>query len=375
MVRVNPHFSHVKPNCTYDNNDQQWDVDDNLSPENLRLLEARVEELEGLLNLKDTSRTTRSPSSSGSPPEFQPSLGFSPLSDEYEYSSPSFPASFDLPLVTDEWPTSLPPKQLVLHLLDLFFTCWSNSRRVIHRPTFMMSLLESPSSLRFPHIGLLHAMCAAGAIYSPFVTVTPLPTETNRHVDEVFLLRTRAQVTGRTLAFDEEQFLKSKKRCIDPADTRDYPLETLQACIINTWWALSSGRWHDVWAMSTFSTRLCAGFGFNFHDSMRHPIPDDIRCHFWIGPPQSHVEAELRRNLFWLTYAAHRLLLSVLPFAYDINDEDIHQTLPGTLEAFEAGVDDEQERQSALSDDLFTTHRDNLDDFGLYIKGSIMLSR
>jgi hypothetical protein len=76
--------------------------------------------------------------------------------------------------------------------------------------------------------------------------------------------------------------------------------------------------------------------------------------------------------------------------ALDISDEDIYQTLPGTLEAFETGVshtmskvttttdpiactilvqiDDGQERQTIFSEDLFTSHSSNLDDFGLYIK-------
>lgn len=72
--------------------------------------------------------------------------------------------------------------------------------------------------------------------------------------------------------------------------------------------------------------------------------------------------------------------------AFDMSDEDIQQTLPGTLEAFEAGVspctihrfviarlilpqvDDGQERQHILSTDLFNVHGDNLDDFGLYVK-------
>lgn len=72
--------------------------------------------------------------------------------------------------------------------------------------------------------------------------------------------------------------------------------------------------------------------------------------------------------------------------AFNISEEDIQQTLPGTLEAFEAGVsssticgfaiarlippqvDDGQTRQHVLSTDLFTVHGDNLDDFGLYVK-------
>lgn len=140
-------------------------------------------------------------------------------------------------------------------------------------------------------------------------------------------------------------------------------------------------------------------------------MSNKIREHVLIGPPQSHTEVELRRNVFWLAYAHQRYHLFVSPWrayfpttlmlyeigtdrsvliALDISDEDIYQTLPGTLEAFEAGVrhtmskvattadptacttlvqvDDGQERQTIFSEDLFTTHGSNVDDFGLYIK-------
>ncbi|KAG8743997.1 hypothetical protein FRC10_010976 [Ceratobasidium sp. 414] len=124
--------------------------------------------------------------------------------------------------------------------------------------------------------------------------------------------------------------------------------------------------------------RLCIALGLNFRDSLDQPIPSKIREKLLIGPPRSHVEVEQRRNVFWLAYTLHRYHVLLTPFALEISDEDIYQTLPGTLEAFEAGVDDGQERQTALSADLFTTHRDNLDDFGLYMKslaGAIMQSR
>ncbi|QRW07529.1 hypothetical protein RhiLY_06528 [Ceratobasidium sp. AG-Ba] len=102
---------------------------------------------------------------------------------------------------------------------------------------------------------------------------------------------------------------------------------------------------------------------------MQRPLPSYIREQLLISPPQSHVDVELRRNVFWLVYALQRYHLSVLPaLAFDLSDEDIQQTLPGTLAAFESGVDDGQERQSQMSPDLFTTHPENLDDFGLYIK-------
>ncbi|KAG9079309.1 hypothetical protein FS749_008619, partial [Ceratobasidium sp. UAMH 11750] len=48
MIRVNPHLSRIDPHCTYDEAPgMPWDAENELSPENLRKLEARIEELEG----------------------------------------------------------------------------------------------------------------------------------------------------------------------------------------------------------------------------------------------------------------------------------------------------------------------------------------
>ncbi|KAG8694242.1 hypothetical protein FRC08_008608, partial [Ceratobasidium sp. 394] len=376
MVRVNPHFSHIKPNCTYDY-DSPWDIEEDVSAENLRKLEARVEELEGLVNssnLGDKTRNTQSPSSSGSPPELQPFFIPSPLFDEDGQPDLDFSMGYELPLITDDWPATLPPKQLVLHLVDLFFNCCPNSRRILHRPTFLMQLLEPPSSPRFPFVGLLHSICAAAALHSPFVAVATPPPSARWPTDPIFEEKTHI-LGNRTLGFDEESFLLAKYECMDFAKKGEYLLEITQACIISCWWAFSCGRWFDVWMMSSLAMRLCVALGLNLCDSIRQPLPDKMREKLLVGPPRSHVEVEQRRNIFWLAYALQRYFFLLTPFPHQISDEDIPQTLPGTLEAFEAGVDDGQDRQTALSTDLFTTHRDNLDDFGLYIKCAIMQSR
>lgn len=105
--------------------------------------------------------------------------------------------------------------------------------------------------------------------------------------------------------------------------------------------------------------RLCVALGFNLEDTLEKPIPPQIRVHMMSEPPRSHTEVELRRNLFWLAYCAERYHLFVSPWreynpsmmfavclltykycliALTISDEDIKQTLPGTLQAFETGV-------------------------------------
>ncbi|QRV78602.1 Fungal specific transcription factor domain [Ceratobasidium sp. AG-Ba] len=331
--------------------------------------------------------SSKSPILAESPPEAQP-MGL-----DYSFESELDTAGsvgYELPLILgDEWPANLPSRQLVNHLVDLFFNCYPNSRRVVHRPTFLSSLLESPSSPRFPYIGLLHAICAAGAVYSSLVTAAPQPVLSNRPAEELFSRKTHT-LDGRVLAFDEEQFLLAKYLNMDFANKGEHLLEVVQGKskrIESPIWAkdLLNSLPHQF--LGNLASRLSVALGLNLSDTMQRPLPSYIREQLLISPPQSHVDVELRRNVFWLVYALQRYHLSVLPaLAFDLSDEDIQQTLPGTLAAFESGpfevsqeyaqqVDDGQERQSQMSPDLFTTHPENLDDFGLYIKSAMMLSR
>lgn len=159
--------------------------------------------------------------------------------------------------MVDEWPSTLPPRPLMLHLIDLFFTCYPNSLRVIHRPTFLVQLLEHPSSPRFPFVPLLHAICAAAAKHSHLVAVAPVPDLHNHPAEDAFQEKTRMQ-QGRGLMFDEQHYMLTKYGCMAAArEGRDlmgviqgtrhgmvgakYTLIIIEciASIITGWWAFA----------------------------------------------------------------------------------------------------------------------------------------
>ncbi|CEL53593.1 hypothetical protein RSOLAG1IB_06448 [Rhizoctonia solani AG-1 IB] len=365
MIRINPHLSHIAPNCIYDQSPDALPENKNdFSEQNLLRLEARIEDLERQLGLGAQSSESSS-SASAERPGFIP-IGYDASTHRYNLA--------DFPLIAEDWPLELPPKPLMLHLIDSFFTCYPNSRRIIHRPTFLLQLLEHPSSPRFPFIPLLHSICAAAALHSPYVTAAPLPDLSKYPVVDVFQDKTRVD-QGRELMFDEQHFILSKYQCMSAAREGVNFFGVIQACVINSWWAFSSARWFDVWATNSLAMRMCIALGLNFPDTLHKPLPDKAREKFLIGPPTSHVDVELRRNAFWLTYCLERYHLYAGPWVFDINDDDIQQTLPGTLEAFEAGFEDGQERQNIFSGNLFSTHYSNQDDFAMYIKCAIMLSQ
>ncbi|KAF8603670.1 hypothetical protein BDV93DRAFT_157295 [Ceratobasidium sp. AG-I] len=378
-IRVNPYLSFTEPHCTYDTPlETPVELNDQTLLRNLNTLEGRVEELEtliksGNINLNLAPSVNNTPTPPACQPDSLPETKYSVIEELTDtttyYSSP--PSSS---LIPDNWPLDLPPKPLLFHLVELFFTCCPNSRRVLHRPTFMTQLFEPPSSPRFPFAPILHSICAVAAVYSPLVTVVPIPDLHIAPALDLFLEKTRPK-KGQSLMFDEEHFVISKYQCFAAARDGINLFGVVQACIINSWWALSCARWIDHWMCSSMGMRLCNAMGLHLQDSLWKPLPNRIREKLLIGPPLSHTDVELRRNVFWLAYCMERYHLFTTQWPFDLSDEDIQQTLPGTLEAFETGVDGGQERQTTLSADLFTAHGDDLDDFGLYLKCAIMLSR
>ena len=53
-------------------------------------------------------------------------------------------------MINPLWPKNVPHMELLIHLIDIFFSCAPYAHRVLHRPTFMASLLNHPSSAEFP---------------------------------------------------------------------------------------------------------------------------------------------------------------------------------------------------------------------------------
>jgi hypothetical protein len=73
---------------------------------------------------------------------------------------------FNAEVLFPKYPSRLPPPDLLFSLIDVFFSCYLDAHRVIHRPTFQASLYLPPYSVGFPQISLLHAICAIAFTYA-----------------------------------------------------------------------------------------------------------------------------------------------------------------------------------------------------------------
>lgn len=106
-----------------------------------------------------------------------PSLFIPSIPAHAAYISPSSSSESDQRLIPHDWPPRLPPPDLLHHLIDIFFACHPHALYLVHRPTFMASLTFSPKSPAFPHLSLLHAICAYASIFSYRVQTPPANIE------------------------------------------------------------------------------------------------------------------------------------------------------------------------------------------------------
>jgi hypothetical protein len=83
--------------------------------------------------------------------------------------------------------------------------------------------------------------------------------------------------------------------------------------------------------------RAAVPLGLNV-DSPFSPLSDSIRTPSLIPPPESVVEAEVRRNAFWLLYSMERMGGCSNGWALSLDDLDVSQLLPVKGLYFELGV-------------------------------------
>jgi Fungal specific transcription factor domain len=88
---------------------------------------------------------------------------------------------------------------------------------------------------------------------------------------------------------------------------------------------------------SGHSLRMALPLGLNkcppFHSISSKSVADTL-----LPLPETAVEVEMRRNLFWLAYATDRGSSMGTPWAFGIEDDDIGQLLPVRGDLFDIGV-------------------------------------
>ncbi|KAG9043659.1 hypothetical protein FS837_009294 [Tulasnella sp. UAMH 9824] len=308
---------------------------------------------------------------------------------------PGSPGGFDIS--TTVWPLNIPPPPVLFHLVETFFSSVPLASRLIHKPTFMLNIRQLPTSPDFPHVGLLHAICGLAALYSPIINEARRDSPKDRGPAESF----NSGIIYRSYAAEgvkgERYFPKTVEDVIDmgedgfgashirwaAASVRvsigrgDRLFQLLQATLICTWYAYTTGMTIGVYTWIGSAIKLAASLGINVANgfeplSRLPPIMLSL-----LGVPKTHTEAETVRNVFWIAYVMERIYCGGTVWPLTMNDEDISQILPCRLSDFNAGIYvPTQSRQCIWSDNMILTHQPLMTDaWTLYIKATILMSK
>lgn len=200
-----------------------------------------------LLMMGDARPRTRHQFTSTSPPNHQSNIP-SPLplfGDGFQRPSSSFnspnSSRFPAELVQTGYPSTLPSPTLLEHLVEVFFACVPHASHLIHRPSFLASLVEPPTSPNFPSTALLHAICAMASLHTTVPGIRPIPEHrlhsmADIHIRPDHLEMEQGLASHKSGAFAAEN--AALARAMTEFDTRvgDKVLDTSRASVVLFWY-------------------------------------------------------------------------------------------------------------------------------------------
>ncbi|KAJ7597133.1 hypothetical protein C8J56DRAFT_1159103 [Mycena floridula] len=252
------------------------------------------------------------------------------------------------------WNPDLPDPSSLNHYIDTFFRCDPCGSRVLHRPSFLSSMLLSPRDPGFPHSAILHAICAVASRWSPSNVVT-LPDGTRRDQFAEFHAGKTRQYIDKTMASGEDIF------------------SVMQACILLSWYFYQEGRWVEVWIFAGFQTRVAVPLRLNY--------PGTFSTHgnnspgAYLAPPKDLRDLESRRRTWWMTIMFDRIA-SVGGWIHAVDERDLGTELPLRNEDFESEMPVPSNPQDLSTPDVFTRHPSQYtDSFTLLIKAVMLFGK
>ncbi|ESK89307.1 hypothetical protein Moror_1245 [Moniliophthora roreri MCA 2997] len=249
------------------------------------------------------------------------------------------------------WNPDLPDPATLNHYIDVFFRCDPCGSRVLHKPSFLSSMLLSPRDPGFPHSAILHAICASASRWSPQNVIT-LPDGTRRDTFAEFHANKTRHYIDKTMASGEDIF------------------SVMQACILLSWYFYQEGRWVEVWIFAAFQTRVSIPLRLNY--------PGTFSTHgnsspgAYLAPPKDLRDLESRRRSWWMTILFDRIA-SVGGWIHAVDERDIGTELPLRNADFESEVQLPSNPQDLATPDLYTVHPPQYTDSFILLIKAVML--
>ncbi|KAK0465077.1 uncharacterized protein EV420DRAFT_937214 [Desarmillaria tabescens] len=252
------------------------------------------------------------------------------------------------------WNPDLPDPATLNHYIDVFFRCDPCGARVLHRPSFLNSMLLSPRDPAFPHSAILHAICTVASRWSP-QNVVIMPDGVRRDSFAEFHAGKTRSYIDKTMASGEDIF------------------SVMQACILLSWYFYQEGRWVEVWIFAGFQTRVAVPLRLNY--------PGTFSTHgnnspgAYLAPPKDLRDLESRRRTWWMTIMFDRIA-SVGGWIHAVDERDLGTELPLRNEDFESEAAIPSNPQDLSTPDIFTRHPPQYtDSFLLLIKAVMLFGR
>ncbi|KAF9270315.1 hypothetical protein L218DRAFT_1012136 [Marasmius fiardii PR-910] len=308
---------------------------------------------------------TGSPSDSIIDPPTSLSILDAPLANSSSSNTIFFP----------NWPLSLPEPKLLHYLVSMFFLHHPHASRLIHRPTFMASLVLSPDHPKFPIVSILHAICAVASSYTGIVS-SPPPADYSKIPTHAMFTQSYRATEGSEVSFSEQQAQLAKKKAQQLESLGVNLIQVVQTNVILAWYYCSHSRSVLLFLTSAHALRLLVPLGLNVCPPFLS-LSKSSRSEPVVPAARTVIEDETRRNTFWLAYAIEQCHGCSSGWANSLNDQDVFQLLPVTDEQFQrADLVPPSIRQWSHSRDLLLSHTGGQSDpFTLYIKSIILASK
>ncbi|WRT70814.1 uncharacterized protein IL334_007813 [Kwoniella shivajii] len=297
-----------------------------------------------------------------------------PNTDDVDAEAGRFSGPF-LDILFPGWPPKLPTPSMLDHLVETFFNMVPSVHRVLHRQSFLARLALPPTHSQFPHVALLHAICATAARYTAAVKCRPVPEAVEKTNQDA--KRANGKGLPNDDPADETCFSERNARYALNAMKFEHVsgrglLDMLQAMIVMGHWGQSSAKWIEGWITIGSGGRLAICLGLLDHQ------PDDFGMpalrQSILSPPVNDAEREERRAVMYyiMTYdclsAASSGWPNTLPIA------EMTTRMPCHRRDFD-GLDYIPENpQNYHSKDLYT-HHPVADGFNMMLKGITLLAR
>jgi hypothetical protein len=123
------------------------------------------------------------------------------------------------------WPPDLPSPHILAKLVEVFFNSVPLASRLLHRPTFMLSLSLNPTSSKFPGRHLLHSICAVASVHAAMV-LNELPYSGGAEVNTPYAWERHR--SGKTESFGEFHARRTKELTEEMEQSGDRIFEGVQ---------------------------------------------------------------------------------------------------------------------------------------------------